>query len=243
MSSHSKRVLVLVYGGMCYAVFAGAVLGMFALVYDSKAASGGPDWPIAGKIAVDVALLTAFGLQHSLMARPWFKRALTRIVPEPAERSTYVLMASLVLYLVVRNWQPMPGVVWSVGDPAVRALLWGVCILGWVIVFCSTFLIDHFNLFGLTQSWAFFVGRQQPPKPFRAGGMYRLVRHPLYLGFILAFWSAPTMTGGRLLAVGMATAYIFVGIQLEERELIRVKGDSYREYQRRVSMILPWPKL
>jgi protein-S-isoprenylcysteine O-methyltransferase Ste14 len=174
------------------------------------------------------------------MARPGFKAAWTRIVAPPIERSTYILCASLVLALLYWQWRPIPGVVWSVTGPAavaLEAIFW----LGWVVLFISTFLINHFDLFGLAQVWAAWRGEKRPAPEFHTPFLYRVVRHPLYVGFMLTFWAAPTMTWGRLLFAAASSGYILIGIWLEERDLLEVFGDTYRDYRSRVSMLIPMP--
>jgi protein-S-isoprenylcysteine O-methyltransferase Ste14 len=173
------------------------------------------------------------------MARPAFKAWWTRIVPAPVERSTYVLFASLALALLLWQWRPAPGLVWTVSGPAATALT-AISYAGWVILLTSTFLINHFDLFGLRQVFAYASGREIPPSEFRTPLFYRVVRHPLYLGFIVAFWAAPVMSVGHLFFAAGATAYILIAIQFEEHDLVTHFGDTYRRYQKRVSMILPW---
>ena len=176
------------------------------------------------------------------MARQGFKRAWTKVIPEPAERSTYVLLASLALLLLIRLWQPLLSPIWTVENPAGRTVLHGLFWLGWGIVLATTFLIDHFELFGVKQVWIFFTGRRHEPLAFKTPGPYKIVRHPLYLGFITAFWSAPDMTAGHLFFAIMTTAYILVAIQLEERDLMHFYGEQYRSYRSSVSMLIPWPR-
>jgi len=193
-------------------------------------------------LAIDAGLLMVFALQHSVMARPWFKRAWTRIVPEPAERSTYVLMSSLALLLLFREWRPIGGTIWNFEGGPGEIVMFTMFGLGLTIVLVSTFLINHFDLFGLRQVWAYARDRRLVDQPFVARALYRIVRHPLMLGFLIAFWATPHMTAGHLLFAAVTTSYILVAVKfLEERDLIAEHGDAYRAYQREVPMIVPRP--
>jgi protein-S-isoprenylcysteine O-methyltransferase Ste14 len=174
------------------------------------------------------------------MARRQFKEWWTQFVPHSVERTTYVLLTSLVLLLLFWQWRPLPAVLWHIADPRAAMAVTVVAFVGWLIVLSSTFLINHFELFGLHQVASNLVGRPMPAQPFRTPLLYGFVRHPLYLGFVIAFWAAPTMTVGHLLFAAVTTAYILVGIKLEERDLVEAFGDEYRRYQRRVSMLIPW---
>jgi protein-S-isoprenylcysteine O-methyltransferase Ste14 len=199
----------------------------------------GPDAPLATALVVNIALIALFGLQHSVMARQGFKRAWTRIVPEPAERSVYVLLASAVLIILFSFWRPIEGLVWETRSTALSTLLWVLFAAGWGIVLLSTFLINHFELFGLQQAWLNLRGRAAAAPRFHQPFFYKLVRHPLYAGFILAFWSTPRMTEGHLLlAVGM-TIYILIAIRYEERDLVGLFGEDYERYRQDVGMLIP----
>jgi methanethiol S-methyltransferase len=236
------RVLILGYGAICYMIFLATFLYAIWFVYTLDRPVDGSARSLTERLLINAVLLTVFALQHSIMARQWFKRAWTKVIPKAAERSTYVLLASLALLLVIRYWQPLLAPVWSVENALGKAVLEVLFWAGWGTVLVTTFLIDHFELFGLKQGWAFFKGQQHDPLAFRTPGPYRLVRHPLYLGFIVAFWSTPIMTAGHLFFAIMTTGYILVAIQLEERDLLSFYGEQYREYRRSVSMLLPWKK-
>lgn len=240
------RWLAVIYGVFAYAVFFVTFLWSVAFVGGfgvPRTIDSGPAGPWATAIVVDTLLLGVFAIQHSLMARPAFKDWWMRFVPPPVERSTYVLAASLALLLLMSQWRPMPEVVWSVaGGPAATAI-WALFWFGWATVLLSTFLINHFDLFGLRQVWAYRRRREIPPSDFRTPLFYRVVRHPLYLGFIISFFAAPTMTQGRLFFAVATSVYVLIAIQLEERDLITVFGDRYRDYRARVGMLLPVPPL
>ena len=186
--------------------------------------------------------MSVFAIQHSVMARRQFKQWWTQFVPKPVERSTYVLFSSLALVLLFWQWRPIPAVVWEITNPQFAMAVLGLSLIGWLIVLTSTFLINHFELFGLHQVANHLTGHPMPTPRFRAPLFYKFVRHPIYLGFIIAFWAAATMTIGHLLFAAVTTAYIFVGILLEERDLVDLFGEDYRRYKDRVSMLLPWRK-
>jgi protein-S-isoprenylcysteine O-methyltransferase Ste14 len=238
-----KRYVILAYGLVCYAIFLVTFLYAIWFVFRMDTTPGrvAPRLAIT-RVLVDAGLLLLFALQHSIMARQSFKRAWTRIIPAPAERSTYVLFASLALLFLIRFWQPLLGPIWKVENRLGIIVLQTLFVIGWLIVLASTFLIDHFELFGLKQVWCFFTGKEFTSRGFVTPGPYRFVRHPLYVGFIIAFWSSPTMTVGHLFFAIMTTAYILVAVRLEERDLTTMLGDQYRGYQKSVSMLTPFPR-
>jgi methanethiol S-methyltransferase len=239
------RVLGFLYGVVAYLVFFVTILyaiGFVEGLFVPKTIDTGTVVPFAEALIVNLALMTVFAVQRSVMARKPFKRWLTQHIPAAIERSTYVLLASLCLLLLFWQWRPMPAVVWQIADPNLALAVIGVSMIGWVLVFLSTFLINHFELFGLHQVANNLTGRPMPPVRFKTPVLYKVVRHPIYLGFIVASWFAPTMTVGHLLFAAVITAYIFVGIALEERDLIELFGDEYRNYKKRVSMLIPWRK-
>lgn len=237
------RALYLLVGVLCYFIFFGTFLYLLAFVGDfpfiPRTVDAGPESPLGIALIIDVALIALFGLQHSVMARPGFKAAWTRIVPEPLERTFYVLASSIALILLVALWRPIPGYVWVTDTPWIQYILLGLFAIGWGIVLISTFLLNHFELFGLAQVWSHARGQEMAPPRFRTPLFYSAVRHPIYSGFIMAFWATPAMTWGHLLlSVGM-TVYILIGIAHEERDLVGVFGDTYVEYRARVGMLVP----
>jgi len=237
-----KRYLTIGYGAASYAVFVVAFLYAIGFVGDfvvPRTVDHGITAPIGPAVAVNLVLLGVFAVQHSVMARPAFKRWWTRIVPQSIERSTYVWLSSAALLLLYWQWRTMPAVVWDVRQPVARGTVWALFWLGWAIVFASTFMINHFDLFGLRQVYLAWRGKPYADLDFQTHLFYRLVRHPLMLGFIVAFWAAPRMTAGHLLFSAATTAYILIAMQLEERDLVAALGDQYREYRRRVPMLLP----
>ncbi|HYC75406.1 methanethiol S-methyltransferase [Brevundimonas sp.] len=240
------RSLAVLYGAAVYAVFFVTFLYAIGFVGNFGVPKGidtGVAGPAFTAVAINTLLLAVFAVQHSLMARPAFKAWWTRFVPAPVERSTYVLASSLALILLFWQWRPMPDVVWSIPDGPGRLAVWALFWLGWATVLLSTFLINHFDLFGLRQVWAYRRRAEIPPSDFHTPLFYRVVRHPIYLGFIIAFWAAPTMGQGRLFFAVATTAYVLIAIQLEEHDLIAVFGDRYRDYRSRVGMLLPIPPI
>ncbi len=240
-----KKVSSLFYGFICYLAFFGTILyaiGFVGNLIVPKTIDSNPQVSLQTAILVNASLLLLFALQHSIMARPAFKRWWTRIVPHHLERSTYVLLASLCLMLMMWQWQPIGGIVWSIENETVKKLVLFTYLFGWVIVFASTFLINHFDLFGLRQVWLYFLGKPYTQLPFRVPLFYRFVRHPLYLGFLIAFWSAPVMTVAHLLFAVLTMGYILTAIQLEERDLLNVYGEKYRNYKKLAPMIIPFSK-
>ncbi|MGJ4949319.1 methanethiol S-methyltransferase [Bradyrhizobium sp. HKCCYLS20291] len=239
----SGRLLILFYAVTSYALFLMSFVWAVGFVGNinyltPKSIDVGVSGPVTEAVIIDVLLLVLFAVQHSVMARPAFKRAWTRIIPPACERSTYVLLSSLVLLLLLWQWRPIPMLVWRVEGAAaiaLTALQW----LGWLIALTSTYLIDHFDLFGLRQAIFALRGTQPPAHPFKTPLLYRLVRHPLMLGFLIAFWATPEMSVGHVLFAALSTAYILLGVQLEERDLVTQFGDTYERYRRRVPMLLP----
>jgi methanethiol S-methyltransferase len=239
------RLIALAYGLLSYAFF--FVTFLYALCFVEnlvvpKTIDSGAPVPVTEALIVNMLLMSLFAIQHSVMARRQFKEWWTKFVPKSIERSTYVLFASLALALLCWQWRPMPATVWRVENVGVANSLIGLSLVGWLIVLTSTFLINHFELFGLHQVANNLSGRPMPDPRFRTPLLYQFVRHPIYLGFIIAFWATPQMTAGHLLFAAVTTAYIIFGILLEERDLVGLFGDDYRRYRQRVSMLVPWRK-
>lgn len=238
-----SKFCAVLYGVVAYLIFLATILYAIGFVSGlgvPRTINSGPASPAPRAFGGDLLLLTVFAVQHSVMARKSFKRWWTRYVPEAVERSTYVLISSLTLDLLFWQWRPVPALVWHVDAPGIAAAITALSFGGWVIAFLSTFLINHFELFGLQQVTSNLVGQDLPAPRFRTPFYYRFVRHPLYLGFVIAFWATPTMTVGQLLFAAVTTAYIFIGIALEERDLVALFGEQYLEYRKRVSMLFPW---
>jgi protein-S-isoprenylcysteine O-methyltransferase Ste14 len=238
-----KRTLALAYGIVCYVLFLGTFLyavGFLANRLVPKSIDSGVPGAVLASVVVDLVLLGAFALQHSVMARPAFKRAWTRVVPRAVERSTYVLAASLVLILLFWQWRPLPEAVWTVRAPAGRGVLWALFAVGWLMVLFGTFMISHAHLFGVSQVWAAMRGRPLPEPHFQTRGFYGYIRHPLMLGFLIAFCATPEMTAGHLLFAGASTGYILLAtLAFEERDLERFIGEPYRRYRREVPAFIP----
>ena len=239
-----KRWLIFFYGVACYAIAFVTLLyaiGFVGNLWVPKSIDSAPRLPLGLALLIDGVLLGLFAIQHSVMARPGFKRWWTRIVPQEAERSTYILFASIALVIMFVYWEPLGGSVWDAQSPLAQQLLYGGFAFGWFLVFLSTFLINHFDLFGLRQIWLQLLGKPYRPLPFKTPMLYRIVRHPLYVGLLLAFWSTPIMTLTHLVFAIATTAYILIAIQLEERDLL-AEHPEYARYRKRVPMLVPFLK-
>lgn len=239
------RVIAFLYGLAAYLVFFVTILyaiGFVMGVVVPKSIDTGTESSATEAVVVNLLLMALFAVQHSVMARRQFKAWWTTYVPKPVERSTYVLLSSICLLLLFWQWRPMASIVWQVEDPDLAATIAAFSLGGWIVVFASTFMINHFELFGLEQVTNHLLEKEPVPPHFRTPLLYKFVRHPLYLGLIIAFWAAPTMTVGHLLFAAVTTIYILVGISLEERDLIELFGEQYRQYGRRVPMLIPWRK-
>lgn len=239
-----SRFAAFLYGIICYVIF--FVTFLYAIAFIGgflvpKTISSGTQGSVLLALIIDACLMGLFAVQHSVMARQWFKRAWTKIIPKPIERSTYVLFSSLVLILLFWQWRPLKVVIWNVQAGPGYFILWGLFVIGWFIVLFDTFLINHFHLFGLQQVYLNFKNRELVSPKFVKPMFYKIVRHPLMLGFIIAFWAAPYMTAGHLLFSIATTGYILIAIQLEERDLVRLHGNDYIRYQQEVSQIIPMP--
>lgn len=237
-----KRVLGFTYGVVSYAVFFGTFLyaiGFVGNIFVPKTIDGPAEGPLGIALAINCALLGVFALQHSVMARPGFKKWWTKIIPEPLERSTYTLLSSLALILLFWQWRPIGGMVWNIQDHVGQIILFSVFALGWLTVLVTTFMINHFDLFGLRQSWLYLRGKEYTPLGFMTPGPYKYIRHPLYVGWFLAFWATPTMSATHLLFAIGTTVYVLVAIIFEERDLVKGLGAEYEDYRENVPMFVP----
>ncbi len=237
-----KRIGVFLYGVVCYTIFFATFLyaiGFVGNLVVPKSIDSAPHVPLGQALLINTLLLGMFVLQHSVMARKGFKKWWTRIIPKPMERSTYVLFSSAALIALFAYWQPMGGTVWDIQNIMARAILYSAFAFGWLLVLVSTFLINHFDLFGLRQVYLYLRGEEYTPLGFKTPGLYKYVRHPLYVGWLFAFWATPTMTAAHLVFALATTAYILIAIQLEERDLIGAHGRAYIEYRKRVPMLIP----
>jgi protein-S-isoprenylcysteine O-methyltransferase Ste14 len=238
-----SRAATLLFAIVAYAIFFATFLYLIVFVGDFSFAritvDEGPPGPVAAAAAIDIALIALFGIQHSVMARQGFKKWWTRVIPKPAERGVYVLMASAVLIVLMTLWRPIPSAIWDIANPLAANAIWGLFWIGWGMVLLSTFLINHFELFGLQQAWLNMQGREAEPPKFHQPLLYKWVRHPLYLGFFLAFWAAPEMTAGHLLLAVGVSIYMLIAIRYEERDLVDMFGQDYENYRRDVGMLTP----
>lgn len=240
-----KRFFFLLYGLIAYVAAVGSLLyaiGFIGNIVVPKTIDGEPQLPLLSAILINASLLLLFALQHSIMARPGFKRWFTRMIPAELERSTFVLLSSLLLILIMWQWQPLGGVVWSVDNSTIKTILLVIYLIGWAILFISSFLINHFDLFGVRQVWLYFNKKPYTHLPFRLPFFYKYMRHPIYFGMLIAFWSASLMRVSHLLFAVLSTGYVLVGIQLEERDLIKTFGEKYKLYKKRAPMLIPFSK-
>jgi protein-S-isoprenylcysteine O-methyltransferase Ste14 len=240
-----RRIAVFAYGLACYAITLGTFLYLAGFVGNllvPKSMDSPPQKPLHVALVINVLMLGIFAVQHSLMARPAFKQWWTKIVPKPAERSTYLLFSCLVLFLMFWQWQPMGGLIWDVQDPVGRGFLFSLSVFGWLLLLAATFLINHFDLFGLRQVTLYLLGREYTRLRFRTPGLYKLVRHPIYVGWFFVFWATPTMTIAHLVFAVATTAYILIAIRFEERDLVNELGRDYEDYRHHVPMLIPLAK-
>ncbi len=238
------KAIAFLYGIVAHVGFLAVfmyLVGFLANYAVPKSIDSGQEGPFGQALLINVLLLAIFAVPHSIMARPGFKQAWTKIIPSHIERSTYVMISNLLLILLLWQWQPMTGVIWHVGHPVLTQVLWGLFDLGWLVLVLATFMINHFDLFGTRQVYIYLRGKEYSTLPFRTKGFYAYIRHPLMLGWFLGFWSTPHMTVGHLVFAVVTTVYILIAIQIEEKDLVRFHGDAYRDYKRRVSMLLPMP--
>jgi len=242
----SGRILTLVYGVVCYLVFFVTFLYLFGFMGDlwlpKSVSVGEPAESNAAALLINLGLIALFGVQHSVMARPTFKKWWTKLVPQPIERSTYVLITSAIFIFMYAAWRPMPAQIWNVEGSLLGGLLWAIFFLGMAVTLASSYMINHFDLFGLRQTFLHYLGRPYSPVPFKVTGFYKWARNPLMLGFLMSMWAAPVMTRGRLLFAAGMTLYIFIGMYFEERNIAEYLGEPYRQYRSKASMILPFPK-
>lgn len=238
-----KKSLIFIYGIICYAIFLISFLYAIPFIGDfwvSKTVNTGTQTPVIQAVIINLVLLSLFAIQHTIMARQPFKKWLTQYIPWAMERSTFVLLSSLILLLLYWQWRPIPGVIWEVENQFLSGLIYAIFAIGWLIVFLSTFMINHFDLFGLKQVYEYLRNIEPQPPKFRVRYFYRFVRHPIMTGFIIAFWASPVMTTGHLLFAAVTTVYIIIAVKfLEEKDLERIHGEKYREYKEKVPMLIP----